>query len=376
MTPPRAASPGHGTVARTIVSVAFPLAPVGPNAVGGAEQILTLLDAALTDAGHRSIVIAGAGSTARGTLVSLPPLEATSYTPETRALAHAHVRQALAELLRQHPVDLVHMHGLDFHDYLPPAGPPVLATLHLPPAWYAPPALAPTRPRTYLVCVSRSQRRACPPGTRVTAVIRNGIPVQTLLAPYRRRAFCVALGRICPEKGFHLALDAARAAHAPLLLAGRVFPYESHQRYWATEIHPRLDRLRRFVGPVDVRGKHRLLAAARCLLVPSLAPETSSLVAMEALACGTPVIAFPAGALAEIVEHERTGFLVRDTAEMAEAIHAAHTIDPAVCRRTAAERFASTRMTREYLALYERLVRGPPDAAEGVSWTLVSSSGC
>src|SRR5262249_25501474 len=142
-------------------------------------------------------------------------------------------------------------------------------------------------------------------------------PVACLATRVSRRNFVLSLGRICPEKGYHLALEAAIAARLPMILAGEIFRYEAHERYYAQEIAPRLNGVRKFIGPVGLARKRRLLSAARCLLVPSLVPETSSLVAMEALACGTPVIAFPSGALAEIVEHGRTGFLVKNETEMA-----------------------------------------------------------
>ena len=94
---------------------------------------------------------------------------------------------------------------------------------------------------------------------------------------------------------------------------------------------------------------------ARCLLVPSLVPETGSLVAMEALACGTPVVAFPAGALTEIVEPGVTGFLVNDAREMAEALVMAEKIDPERCRAAARRRFSLDRMVERYFAVYQRL---------------------
>jgi len=343
----------------TVLSVAFPLVAVGPDAVGGAEQVLSMLDAALVAQGHHSIVIACEGSTARGTLVTTPAPDGPLSDPSTWARVHERQRTAIHDALLRWPVDLVHMHGMDFHRYLPGEGPPVLATMHLPPSWYPAEALAPSRPRTYLNCVSRSQWRACPPELAPPFVIPNGVPVDRFDARVRRRGYGAALGRICPEKGFHLALDAARQAGVPCLLAGHVFPHETHQRYWRTEIIPRLDRHRRFIGAVGFRDKRRLLSGARCLLAPSLAPETSSLVAMEALACGTPVIAFAVGALAEIVEHGRTGFLVHDAQGMAAAITMTDTLDADVCRHAARERFSSDACVRAYLALYERLVAPP-----------------
>jgi glycosyltransferase involved in cell wall biosynthesis len=164
------------------------------------------------------------------------------------------------------------------------------------------------------------------------------------------------LGRVCAEKGCHLALDAAKLADVPLLIGGLVHPYPEHLRYFREEVAPRLDEQRCFLGPLPFARRRRLLSEARCLLVPSLAPETSSLVAMEALACGTPVIAFPAGALPDIIEHGRTGFLVRDTREMAAAILAADFLDPEVCWATARERFSEEAMIRGYFALYARVL--------------------
>jgi glycosyltransferase involved in cell wall biosynthesis len=337
-----------------VLSVAFPFAPVGHEAIGGAEQVLAQLDAALVRAGHRSIVVASEGSAAAGTLLATPH-PAGAITEAVRARAHAAHRRAIDDALRRWPVDLVHMHGIDFHAYLPPPGPPVLATLHLPPEWYPPAIFRLERPRTFLHCVSAGQRARCPPGARLLPDVPNGVALDALAARHAKRRFAMALGRICHEKGFHIALDAARRAGVPLLLAGQTFRYEAHETYFAREIAPRLDHSRRFIGPIGPVRKRRLLSAARCLLVPSLAPETSSLVAMEALACGTPVIAFAAGALPEIVEHGRTGFIVRDEKEMAAAIHATARIDPEACRAAARERFSLEHTVARYFALYREL---------------------
>ncbi|WP_414639759.1 glycosyltransferase [Arenibaculum sp.] len=316
--------------------------------------MLAHLDAALVRAGHRSLVVACAGSRVEGELLEVPRIEGV-LDDKTRARAQESHRQAIAAALTTHRVDLVHLHGIDFDAYLPPPGVPALATLHLPPSWYAEGALRPGRPLTWLNCVSAAQHRTCPPGPALLEPIGNGVPVEALAARHAKRGYALCIGRICPEKGYHLALDAARRAGRPLLLAGRVYPYAEHEAYWAARIEPRLDRLRRFVGPAGFARKRRLLSGARCLVVPSLVPETSSLVAMEALACGTPVVAFPAGALAEIVEHGRTGFLVEDEAAMAEAIEASGGIDPETCRAAARERFSAGAMTRRYLDLYGRL---------------------
>ncbi len=333
-----------------VVEVAYPFAPVGPDAVGGAEQILPLLAGAL---GHRSVVIAQEGSSCRGTLLPIPALE--NLDARSQAEGHVHVRRAIAEALERFPVDLIHFHGVDFPAYLPPDGPPALATLHLPIHLYPSEALFPRRPGTWLHCVSESQRRDVPPGAPLLGTVPNGVDLAALRPGRRKRELALCLGRICREKGYHEALDAAREAGVPLVLAGEVFPYEDHRRYFREEIEPRLGPGARFLGPLGLARKRRLLAAARCLIVPSRIAETSSLVSMEALACGTPVVAFRAGALPEIVEHGRTGFLVSDVPEMVRALREVAALDPAVCRAEAERRFSAEAMISRYFDLYRQI---------------------
>jgi glycosyltransferase involved in cell wall biosynthesis len=350
-------------MALTVLSVAYPFAAVGPDAVGGAEQVLGMLDEALAAAGHRSLVVACEGSRVFGELVPTSAAEGEIDEGQRRRSWAAH-GEAIARVLASQHVDVVHLHGIDFDAYLPPPerSVPKLVTLHLPPGWY-PPQVFRTRDDVHLHCVSASQHRECPEGARLLPPITNGVPVQALDCRIAKRPFAVALGRICPEKNLHAALQAGRLASVPVLLAGEVFPYAVHQSYFRRAVLPLLDAWRRFLGPVGFRRKRRLLAAARCLLLPSLAPETSSLVAMEALACGTPVVAYPSGALPDIVEHGRTGFLVRSPGEMADAIAACDTLEPDHCRSAARQRFSADTTIRRYLDVYRQLAGGNPLAA-------------
>jgi glycosyltransferase involved in cell wall biosynthesis len=245
------------------------------------------------------------------------------------------------------------MHGIDFFEYLPQDA-PTLATLHLPLDWY-PAALFQPRANLWLHCVSDAQHATRPADAFLLPPIPNGVSPKLFVTHSRKRGHAIMLSRICPEKGVHIALDACHLSDVPLLIGGQVFPYEAHQRYFREEVAPRLDDRRRFLGPLGFDRKRRLLAAARCVLIPSLVPETSSLTAIEALACGTPVIAFPNGALPSVVDEGRTGFIVSDVPEMAEAIASAGCLDPAACKAEAARRFSLERMVTRYLDVYRRI---------------------
>ena len=337
----------------TVLSIGYPFAPVAENTAGGAEQILAILDEGLVSDGHHSIVIAPEGSRCRGTLIptSFPDGQLDG---DARSRVYQEYRSVLQSVLAQNEVDVIHMHGVDFLDYLPPAGVPVVVTLHLPLNWYPARAFSLMRPNTHLVCVSESQRKKNPAASDCR-VIRNGIHVEHYHPGREKGNYVVALGRICPEKGFDVAFDAASEAGIPLVLAGQVFAYPTHEQYFEAMIRPRMTGEHRFIGPVGGQRKNELLAGARCLLVPSLVDETSSLVAMEALACGTPVVAFRRGALPEIVEDGRTGFLVETPAQMARAIRHAGQLSSGLCRERAEQNSSAERMIREYLSLYENL---------------------
>ncbi len=339
----------------TVLNIAYPFAPVGPDAVGGAEQVVSALDRALTRHGHRSIGIASEGSDIAGELVPIAsgagPIDWDSRERRWRS-----VRAAIAQVQAGARIDAMHFHGVDLQAYVPPQGPPRIATLHLPTTWYTP-ALELSRAGLWFHGVSETQHRSLPGLSGLLGPIPNGVPLDSLRPGAARQSHCLVLGRICPEKGTHLAIAAAKRAGVPLLVAGSVFPYADHERYFREEVEPHLDCDRRFIGALDLKAKREALASARCLLVPSVVPETSSLVAMESLACGTPVIAFPNGALPEIVEHGRTGFLVHDLREMASAIRAVAEIDRSRCRAAAEARFSLERTAAAYLARYEWLAQ-------------------
>jgi glycosyltransferase involved in cell wall biosynthesis len=248
------------------------------------------------------------------------------------------------------------MHGIDFHEYMPETELPVIVTFHLPLSWYSGNAIRRHSANVRFVAVSQTQAASAKPEWRIDAVVTNGIEVSEFSLSERKGDYALFMGRICPEKGVHLGMEAAKQAGIKLLIAGKVFDYPEHRAYFEEKIRPRLGERTRFLGVVGGARKASLLAGARCVLLPSQADETSSLTAMEAMACGTPVIAWRSGALPEIVEHRKTGWLAASVAEMAKFIARSTEISGAECRAAAERRFCSGRMVSEYLDLYHRVL--------------------
>jgi glycosyltransferase involved in cell wall biosynthesis len=190
--------------------------------------------------------------------------------------------------------------------------------------------------------------------------VNNGIALERFPVQTRKQEYLLWLGRICEEKGTHTALDVAEKTGLPIVVAGAVYPLAYHQSYFEYEIAPRLQRLggqARFVKSPTFANKLELLRNAKAVVITSCAEETSSLVAMEASACGTPVIAFRRGALPEVVENGVSGMLVRTEDQMCAAIEAIHRIQPSACRELAEKNFSASRMANDYERMYAKVLQ-------------------
>ena len=205
----------------TVLNVAYPFSPVGADAVGGSEQILSSLDRALVTAEHISLVAACEGSQVAGRLFPVPLLACEALDRSERSWYTAQLKAAIDRALLLYRVDLVHMHGLDFHEYDLPPSIPVLVTLHLPIAWYGNERLKRLQSRMQLCCVSASQRRSCPAELGNIPVVENGVTLPPWLPDRPKSDFALVMGRICPEKNVHAALEAGTLAGARVLIGGR-----------------------------------------------------------------------------------------------------------------------------------------------------------
>ncbi len=207
-------------------------------------------------------------------------------------------------------------------------------------------------PDVHFVTISDFQRDAeLLPRVRT---IHHGVDATTCKVVDAKQDYLAFLGRIAPIKGTHIAIDVAKKSGIPLKIAGEIQPV--YQEYFDTQIKPHVDgRFIQFIGEVDLAAKNELLGMARALLFPIQWNEPFGLVMIEAMACGTPVLAFPGGSVAEIVHNGVSGWICRSADEMAEK---ARTIGlaPAVIREYLDKNFSLDAMTDRYLELYQEIV--------------------
>jgi glycosyltransferase involved in cell wall biosynthesis len=206
--------------------------------------------------------------------------------------------------------------------------------------------------------ISRAQYRAAPclPRASYAGVVHNSIDIDSYPFSATKSDFALFMGRFAPEKAPHLAIEAALRAGVRILLAGKIAAPEERE-YFDAAIAPRIDGKRvEFLGEAGGELKRQLFRDARCLLAPIQWEEPFGLVMIEAMACGTPAIAFSRGAAPELIEDGCTGFLVHNVEEMARAVEQSGTIDPLTCRRHVESCFGPAALADNYLRVYERII--------------------
>ncbi|MGH9069464.1 MAG: glycosyltransferase family 4 protein [Acidimicrobiales bacterium] len=356
--------------------VAPPYFSVPPDGYGGVEAVVADLVDALVGRGHQVTLLGAGGHGTRAqrflaTYLTPPSERLGEPLPEVVHAAHAGL------LLDGLDADVVHDHTL--------AG-PLLARGRLRPTVVTTHGPVSGEPGDYyralgntvgLVAISGAQR-ATAPDLPWLATVHNAVRLETF--PFRadKEGFALFLGRFHPDKGSHLAIDAARAAGLPIVLAGKCTePVE--RDYFTREVQPRLGPDITFVGVAGAVAKRDLLARAACLVFPICWEEPFGLVMIEAMACGTPVVALRRGAVPEVVVDGQTGVIVDDPADLPRGIEEARRLDPAACRRHVSANFTTAVMAAGYEAAYRRALTQttipdlvpPEELGEAAAWQTI-----
>jgi glycosyltransferase involved in cell wall biosynthesis len=347
-----------------IAQVAPLFESVPPRLYGGTERVVSYLTEELARQGHEVTLFASGDSKTSARLVAGSP-RALWQDPACRDPLPHHVR--LVELVAREAdrFDVIHFH-LDYVHF-PIVGRlpcPTVTTLH---GRLYPPDEGPlfdAYPDVPLVSISDAQRRPIP-GANWRATVYHGMPLDVHMFRQGPGHYLAFLGRMSPEKGLDTAVEIARRAGLPLRVAARIYPEE--RPYYERVIDPllRASPWVEFVGEVGGASKDAFLGEASALLFPIEWEEPFGLVMIEAMACGTPVVAYRRGSVPEVVTDGVTGFVVDDVEGAVAAVRAAIALDRRDCRRAFARRFGVDRMASDYLAVYRRLVAGggPPPGA-------------
>jgi glycosyltransferase involved in cell wall biosynthesis len=334
-----------------IAMLAPPWITVPPPGYGGVESVVSTLTEALVRRGHAVTLFCAPGSVSGAEVVSL--LERPHPEAIERSLYEVdHVGQAFDAIELDDRFDVIHDHcGFTALVMANRIEAPLVHTLHGPFTADTAALYARHGHKATLVAISQAQLRSAPPGLAPMVSIPNPIDLRAWPLQERKSDYLLWIGRMTPEKGPQRAIAAARAVDVPLVLAGVVQP--GQQAFFDRDVAPHIDGDRvRFVGEVAGEVKRSLFARARGLLMPIRWDEPFGMVIIEALACGTPVIAFPEGAVPELVIDGKTGFLVDDERAMADAIGRLTQIAARDCRAWVREHCDVEAVTVAYERIY------------------------
>lgn len=330
---------------------------VPPKLYGGTERVISWLTEALVQAGHDLTLFASGDSVTGAKLEPVWPraLRLDGSVCDANAL-HMSMLETVAQ--RASEFDLLHFH-LDYYPFslFSRLQTPFLTTMHgrldLPEHQ----AVFRTFASAPVVSISQSQREPLPDACWV-GTVHHGAPEQLLTPTGRRPEYLAFLGRISPEKGLPNAIRVARKCGIPLKIAAKVDRVDTD--YFSEEIRPLLRSPEiEFVGEISDGEKSEFLSGALALLTLIEWPEPFGLVMIEAMACGTPVIAFGRGAAPELIHDGATGFIVDGEDEAVAAVNQLHEVSRARVREVFEERFTSRRMAADYVHIYEKLTHAP-----------------
>jgi glycosyltransferase involved in cell wall biosynthesis len=327
---------------------------VPPKLYGGTERVIAWLVDELVDLGHQVTLFASGDSKTRADLHAV--------WPRALRLGRKHVDpNAACTLLleaiatRAREFDVIHSHL----DWLPlpilsRLGVPFLTTLHGRLDLPGLPEVIQQFPEAKLISISQHQRLPLP-GACWSATIQHGLPVDQFRPSFVKGSYLAFLGRLTAEKGPEEAIRIADAANMPLRIAAKIPRAET--TYFKKCLQPHLDGEKvQLVGEVNDAKKQPFLANAACLLFPINWPEPFGLVMIEAMACGTPVIAFRSGSVPEVIQDGVTGFIVEDEEQAIAAVNKLDQLDRRRVRAVFEQRFSASRMAWEYEREYQKLL--------------------
>lgn len=327
---------------------------VPPKLYGGTERVISWLTDELVERGHDVTLFATGDSTTSATLEAVWP-RALRLDASVRDPNGLHIMMLEHVFRRAQEFDLIHFH-LDYYPFslFSRQSVPFVTTLHgrldLPehqPVFDAFSSIP-------VVSISNAQRRPVPQaGWRRT--VYHGLPANLLGPRSIRPSYLAFLGRIAPEKRVDRAIRIAHRCNLPLRIAAKVDAVDCD--YFESEIRALLELGNvEFVGEIDDKQKSDFLSGAAALIAPIDWPEPFGLVMIEAMACGTPVIAFNRGSVPEVIEDGVTGYIVEDETSAVGAVHRAARLSRSTIRKRFEERFTAERMATDYVDLYRTLV--------------------